>query len=155
MNPIKVLLVEDVAADAELALWALARAGIEHASLTVDTESAYKDALDNFAPDIILCDYSMPRFSGKEALRILTSRHDDTPFIFLSGTITEEEALASLKAGASDYILKSAPARLANAVERAIAYSRLHSSQPIRANAKSGIQDRSAFCKQVNTVQKN
>lgn len=150
MELLKILLVEDVASDAELALWALTRAGIDHVALRVDTEDEYIDALDNFGPDVILCDYSMPRFSGSKALSILTSRHEETPFIFLSGTITETEALSSLKAGATDYILKSAPARLAHAVERAITQSRKNSSPIAQVCAGNCLQDRRNFCDKVN-----
>jgi len=120
MQPIKVLLVEDTPTDAELALRELSKAGIEFVSARVETREDMFHALDVFIPDIVLSDFSMPRFSGLAALKLLRERDQDTPFIFVSGTIPEDFAVQSLKEGATDYVLKTNLRRLAAAVERAI-----------------------------------
>ena len=119
-RPIKVLLVEDSPADAELALNELSRAGIAYLASRVDTQEDFLHALATFTPDIVLSDFSMPRFSGLAALKLLRERDQDTPFIFVSGTIPEDFAVQSLKEGATDYVLKTNLRRLAAAVERAI-----------------------------------
>ena len=82
--------------------------------------AAYEHALAEFAPDLILSDYTLPGFDGSEALRIAQRQRPDTPFIFVSGTIGEERAIETLKHGAVDYVLKDNRARLAPAVERAL-----------------------------------
>ncbi len=120
-EPIKVLMVEDVKTDAELALRELKRAGIPCIGRRVDTESALRSALYEMRPDIILSDFSMPHFDGMSALALAWELCPDVPFIFLSGTIGEEYAIRALKNGASDYVLKSNLVRLPPAVERAIA----------------------------------
>ena len=116
----KVLLVEDEAHDAELAMRALRKAGLDCSGLRVDTEDAFRAALQEFGPDVILSDFSMPLFDGMSALRIAHQQLPDTPFIFVSGTIGEEHAINALKNGAIDYVLKGNLARLAPAVVRAI-----------------------------------
>jgi diguanylate cyclase (GGDEF)-like protein/PAS domain S-box-containing protein len=117
---IKILMVEDVPTDAELAARELKRAGIDHYSARVDTRSEFLKSLSAFAPDIILSDFSMPHFDGLTALALAQMQVPDTPFIFVSATIGEEIAIDSLKRGATDYILKNNMARLGPAVLRAL-----------------------------------
>jgi diguanylate cyclase (GGDEF)-like protein/PAS domain S-box-containing protein len=121
---IRVLLTEDVAADAELEVRELKRAGLRLQHRIVDTEESFTTALEEFAPDVILSDFSMPGFDGMAALAIAREVSPDTPFIFVSGTIGEEYAIRALKSGATDYVLKSNLVRLPAAVERAIAEAR-------------------------------
>ncbi|MGH8076499.1 MAG: EAL domain-containing protein [Lysobacter sp.] len=118
--PLKVLLVEDSPADAELMLRALRDLGAEIHHVRVASEATLLRALAEFAPDVILSDFSMPGFSGQQALQIAGERAPDTPFLFVSGTIGEELAIDALKRGAIDYILKDNLRRLASAVERAL-----------------------------------
>src|SRR5262249_50821876 len=87
----------------------------------VDTENAFRNALVEFGPDVILSDFSMPLFDGVSALFIAREQCPEVPFIFVSGTIGEEYAINALKNGATDYVLKGNLARLASAVERALA----------------------------------
>ncbi|MHB1605560.1 MAG: sensor domain-containing protein [Leptospirales bacterium] len=118
---IKILLIEDVPTDAELELRELLKAGIIFESRVVSDRDSFKKSLGEFQPDIILSDYSFPSgFNGLIALSISREMVPDTPFIFVSGTIGEERAIESLKMGATDYILKSRPDRLPQAVIRAI-----------------------------------
>lgn len=115
---IRILLVEDTPTDAELALRELSRSGIQHEARRVDTEAALRHELDNFQPDVVLSDFSMPHFDGMSALKVVRQHQPDTPFIFVSGRIGEELAIDSLKMGASDYVIKTNLSRLPSAVTR-------------------------------------
>src|SRR6202167_4218145 len=117
---IKVLLVEDRAEDAEMLLREMRLQGLDFVSRRVDSSAVYEEALAAFAPDLILSDYTLPRFDGMEALQIAKLLRPDTPFIFVSGTIGEERAIQALKQGAVDYVLKENRARLVPAIERAL-----------------------------------
>src|SRR5687768_16086336 len=86
---IRVLLTEDVASDAELEVRELKRAGLRFQHRIADTEGSFTSALQEFAPDVILSDFSMPGFDGMAALAIAREVAPDTPFIFVSGTIGE------------------------------------------------------------------
>ena len=119
-SQLKVLIVEDVPTDAELALRELKKAGIDHTAIRVDTRSDFLRGLEEFAPDIILSDYMMPEFDGVSALVLAREKRPYTPFILVSGTIGEEVAIESLKRGATDYVLKTNLARLASSVLRAV-----------------------------------
>ncbi|MEO8809759.1 MAG: response regulator [Rhodanobacter sp.] len=121
LPPIRVLQVEDSELDAELVLAELEADGIRHLSRLVDDQTSYLAALDEFKPHIVLSDLSLPGFSGQHALELLRSRDEDLPFIFVSATLGEEAAIDALRNGATDYILKQNPARLASAVRRALA----------------------------------
>src|SRR5256886_3569458 len=121
---IRVLLTEDVASDAELEVRELKRAGLRVAHRIVESQESFEAALHEFAPDIILSDFSMPHFDGMAALRLATELCPDVPFIFVSGTIGEEYAIRALKSGATDYVLKANLVRLPAAVERALAEAR-------------------------------
>ncbi|HWL61197.1 MAG TPA: EAL domain-containing protein [Steroidobacteraceae bacterium] len=119
-QPIRILFVEDQKADAERAIYQLKRAGMECDWRRVETEQSLLDSLDEFSPDLILSDFSLPRFDGLSALRISREKAPLVPFVFLSGTIGEERAIQALRAGAVDYVLKENMARLAPAIRRAI-----------------------------------
>ena len=118
---VRVLLAEDVASDAELEVRELKRAGLRVRHRVVDEERSFEQALREFAPDVILSDFSMPAFDGMAALALARELCPETPFIFVSGTIGEEYAIRALKSGATDYVLKANLVRLPAAVERALA----------------------------------
>jgi signal transduction histidine kinase len=118
---IRILQVEDSALDAELVLTQLDEDGIAYEVHLVDDAPRFVAALDDFKPNIVLSDLSMPGFSGQHALELLRQRDEDLPFIFVSATLGEEAAIEALRNGATDYILKQNPARLASAVRRALA----------------------------------
>ena len=117
---IKVLLVEDRIEDAELVLRELRKSGLDVVSRRVETGAELEDALDNFAPDLILSDYALPGFGGMDALKVARQRRPDTPFIFVSGAISEARAIEALTQGAVDYVLKDNRARLVPAIGRAL-----------------------------------
>jgi len=121
---IRVLLTEDVVADAELEVRELKRAGLRVTHRITDDERSFTEALRDFAPDVILSDFSMPTFDGMSALALARELRPETPFIFVSGTIGEEYAIRALKNGATDYVLKTNLVRLPAAVERALADAR-------------------------------
>lgn len=117
---LRILILEDKAADAELMEDELKQAGLNFASNRVATKADFVKQLDEFLPDLILSDYSLPGFSGKSALNIVLSHCPDTPFIFVSGALGEEPAVELLKKGATDYVLKNNLLRLASSVNRAL-----------------------------------
>ena len=117
-RPLRVLLVEDQENDALLVLRALRAGGFQPESKRVDSPEAMTLALDQRSWDIVISDYSMPKFSGPAALALLRESGLDVPFIVVSGTIGEEVAVAMMKAGAHDYLMKGHLTRLAPAVER-------------------------------------
>jgi diguanylate cyclase (GGDEF)-like protein/PAS domain S-box-containing protein len=119
-GPIRVLLVEDAAPDAELAVRELKRAGMRITHRVVDTEPALRRALAEFQPQVILSDFAMPQFDGMAALALARLLAPEVPFIFVSGTLGEDYAIRALKNGATDYVLKTNLVRLPAAVERAL-----------------------------------
>ena len=116
---LQVLIVEDDAKDAELLVENLDRAGFRPHWTSVQTESDFLSELEK-RPEIILSDYTMPKFSGLRALELLKESGHDIPLIIISGTIGEEVAVQAMCMGAVDYLLKGKTARLANAVERVL-----------------------------------
>src|SRR6266851_9895380 len=119
-TPLRVLLIEDSEDDAALLLRELRRGNYDVQLERVDESSALESAFDKQTWDLILSDFSMPHFSGTDALRILRSKGCEIPFIFVSGTIGEETAVAALREGAQDYLMKTNLKRLVPAVQRAL-----------------------------------
>jgi diguanylate cyclase (GGDEF)-like protein len=117
---VRVLMVEDMVAEAELVMHQLRRAGIQGNFRRVARESDLRDALRQFRPDIVLSDFTMPGFDGMSALKIVREAAPDVPFMFVSGTIGEELAIEALRQGAVDYVLKSNLRRLVPAISRAL-----------------------------------
>lgn len=131
-HKVRILQVEDSELDAELVQSELEEDGLDYEVRLVDDEQAYVAALDEFRPDIVLSDLSMPHFSGERALQILRARTADLPFIFISATLGEEAAIEALRSGATDYILKHNTARLPSAVRRA-----LREAEELKARARA------------------
>lgn len=115
-----ILILEDVATDAELIERELRKSDIVFTAKRVETKEAFLKALTEFEPDIVLSDYSLPQFSGLEALRLLKEKETAVPFILITGSLTEEVAVECMKEGADDYILKSSLKRLPSAVLNAL-----------------------------------
>src|ERR687893_1167971 len=117
--PLKVLLVEDSEDDALLLMRMLRRGGYDPAWERVDTAAAMEAALDGHSWDLVISDHSMPAFSSAAALGLLRRKgFVDLPFIIVSGQIGEDAAVAAMKAGAHDYLMKDNLARLNSAIER-------------------------------------
>ena len=117
---LRILQVEDSASDAKLVIHALERGCGPVLTERVEDAAAMRAALETGTWDAIISDWSMPKFSGIEALKLMKSMDIDLPFILVSGTVGEERAADAMRAGASDYVLKDKLARLVPAVEREI-----------------------------------
>ena len=116
--PLRLLLIEDSEDDALLLTRELERGGYSLQSLRVDSAAELTAALERQSWDLVIGDYSMPHFSGLAGLNTIRTRGLDTPFIFVSGTIGEETAVAAMRAGANDYVMKGQWKRLLPAIAR-------------------------------------
>ncbi|MBE0544413.1 MAG: response regulator [Verrucomicrobia bacterium] len=119
-SPLHILHLEDDSNDAALVQSTLAAGGITSATTCVRSRDAFVAALERGGIDLILSDFTLPAFDGLSAVEIARTRWPDLPVIMVSGTLGEEQAVDSLKSGATDYILKEHLARLAPAVRRAM-----------------------------------
>jgi putative nucleotidyltransferase with HDIG domain len=115
---LRILLIEDSEDDARLVLREIQHGGYDVEFERVETADAMRAALARQAWDLIICDFSLPRFSAPNALELLKKSEYDLPFIIVSGTIGEESAVNALKAGAHDFIIKGNFARLIPAIQR-------------------------------------
>src|SRR5438874_1441789 len=117
-TPLRVLIVEDSEEDSDLIVLELKRGGYEPFYRRVETADAMARALEEGEWDLVLSDFSMPRFSVPEALGMVQQKGLDLPFVIVSATIGEEAAVEAMKAGAHDYILKHRLGRLVPAIKR-------------------------------------
>ncbi len=117
-QPLQVLLIEDSEDDAALLEHELRRAGYAPVCHRVETREETSAVLDRHFWDLIIADYHLPRFDGLTALALVKAKELDVPFIIVSGFISEEVAVAAMKAGAHDYLMKDRLTRLGAAVER-------------------------------------
>jgi PAS domain S-box-containing protein len=122
INKIKILHLEDLPSDAELVERELQKGGIDFEKIVVDNKQDFEKALDNFLPDIILSDHSLPSFDSIQALQIVKERDLNIPFILITSTMTDEFAVTIMRAGADDYIIKDrlhrAPTAVINCLEK-------------------------------------
>ena len=118
MKPLRLLLVEDSENDARLMLRALERQGLAIEGVRVETGEELAARLDEGSWDLVLSDYHLPRFDGLEALQLVRARDEDIPFVMVSGRGGEELAVAAMRAGANDFLLKDHLSRLAHIVQR-------------------------------------
>ena len=123
--PLRVLILEDCEADAELLLYELDKAGYELDWRRVDNEVDYIDCLSPEL-DVILADFTLPQFDAMRALMLLKNSGMEIPFIIVTGTIGEEVAVDCMRQGATDYLLKDRLGRLSSAVERALQEKQLN-----------------------------
>ena len=114
---LKILIVEDNPTDVLLLKKELVKANLSFESKTVDTKRDFIRELDEFNPDLVLSDYSLPSFNSLEALSIVRSKDLEMPFILVTGSISEDFAVNCMKAGADDYILKGRLLRLPSSIE--------------------------------------
>ena len=117
---LRILHLEDEPDFAELVATMLAQDSVDADILRVGDRQGFQEAVVKEKFDLILSDFHLPSFTGLEALAIARKNCPSTPFILISGTIGEAAAIEGLKAGATDYLLKQKPERLASAVRRAV-----------------------------------
>ena len=136
-DQLRILILEDMPMDAELMEYELVRASIPFTARRVETREAFLSALDEFAPDVILSDYTLPRFDGMTALALARELVPSTPLLIVTGSVNEETAVGCMKAGADDYLLKGNLSRIGPAIEAALARQRL---QAERARSESALR---------------
>src|ERR1700674_968110 len=140
-KPLRALIVDDSENDANLLVDDLERHGYDVVHERVQTAVDMRAALDRTSWDVVLSDYSMPSFTGLEALHVLLATGLHLPFIIVSGTIGEEAAVTALRAGAQDFLVKGNLARLAPAIEREL---REVSERRERARAREALHQSEA-----------
>lgn len=116
----KILHVEDSLSDSDQIKWLLKKAGINYHYLLATDEKSFRVALHQFDPDIILCDHTFPNFNSTLAFGIVQEQKPTTPFILVTGTVSEEFAVEMMKKGVADYLLKTNLQRLPIAIIQAI-----------------------------------
>lgn len=116
----KILIIEDNQSDADLLLRELNKSGLSFTSEIVQTGEEFENALENFSPDIILSDYSLPSFDAVTAFNIKQCKYPHIPFIIVSGTIGEENAVDLIKNGVTDYASKDSLFTLFSKINRAL-----------------------------------
>jgi signal transduction histidine kinase/CheY-like chemotaxis protein len=147
---LRVLIVEDSAADAELVVIELRRAGFTPEVTRVDTREALAEALGRGPWDVLIADHLLPGWSGLGALALMREREIDVPFIIVSGTIGEETAVDAMKAGAHDYVLKENLRRLGPAVDRELREAQVRRERRQAVAALHELASRSAFLAQAS-----
>ena len=134
---LRVLLVEDSESDAALIVRYLNTAGYEVSWERVETSGQMRAALERPDWDIVIADYKLPGFDAPTALAILQQTGLDLPFVVVSGQIGEETAVALMRAGTHDYLMKDHLARLAPVVERELGEARMRRERSTLPEASS------------------
>ncbi len=135
MATLRLLIVEDDPTDAELVLRELKKNGFDPECRRVDTREAFLTALEDDRPDVIIYDHNLPHFSSSEALQLTQQRELGIPFIIVSHAIGDEDAVALMRAGAADYLLKDRLGRLGESVRHALEQRRLREEHTAARNA--------------------
>jgi two-component system cell cycle sensor histidine kinase/response regulator CckA len=136
-RPSRVLLVEDSETDAKLVVQALRKVNAAVETKRVEDAESMRAALEQSQWDVVLSDWSMPKFGALAALKVLQDSGKDLPFIIVSGTIGEEAAVDAMRAGAHDYVLKDKLGRLGAAVEREFRQSKAREARRFAEKALS------------------
>lgn len=129
MKELKILMLEDLEDDAGLIERQLRVDGLKFTRKRVETREAFLDALYSYVPDIILSDHALPQFNSIEALKLLKHKQINTPFILVTGAVSEEFAVNCLKLGANDYVLKTNLSRLSSAMAGALKQYEMESNR--------------------------
>lgn len=152
-TPLRILVIEDSEDDALLVLHRIGRSGYAVIQERVESAEGMKTALAQKEWDIILADYTMPRFNGLEALAVLKESGLDVPFLVISGTIGEEVAVKAMKAGAQDYILKDNLQRLLPAIERELRESKIRAERKaLEKSQKTADRERLAHARLLESL---
>jgi len=151
-NPVRILHLEDIESDGELILASLAAYGLRVEPVYARSEPEFRAALERGHFDAILSDFTLPDFDGLSALQMSARLRPDVPFIFVSGTIGEERAVASMKAGASDYVLKGHLERLGPTLQRAIREAEQRQAKQATEEALAEVRDRMRFALEAASV---
>lgn len=153
-RPFRILVVEDSELDFELLVATLARERLDVAAQRVETRAQLQRALDESDWDAVIADNQLPSFSGLEALQIVRATGRTLPFLIVSGTIGEEAAVAAMRSGADDYLVKGRLARLAPALLNALslAQARRERQQAAHALAQSERALRELYAHLENVV---
>jgi signal transduction histidine kinase len=141
-------MLEDQEDDAELIKRALQKGGLNFEALRVDAKDTFVHAIEHFQPDVIISDHALPQFDSLEALKVRKERLPNTPFILVTGAVSDEFAVQCIKLGADDYILKSNLSRLSASVKNAIEYHELILTKKRDAAA---LQEQNARLVKVNS----
>ncbi len=145
-TPLRVLFVEDSEDDVALVVRELERGGYDPVVERVETREAMGAALDRGRWDVVIADFYLPRFTGPAALALLQERGLDLPFIIVSGSVGEDTAVAAMKAGAHDYLMKGSLTRLVAAIEREL---REAENRRNRRQAERALGEREGFLRAV------
>lgn len=124
-NLLRILFIEDLPSDVDLAVLELRKEKLKFEHTTVCTRGDLLKAYKKFKPNLIISDYMMPTYNGLQALRDVKEIDESIPFILFTGTVNEETAVECLKAGATDYVLKEHLIRLPFAVKEALEQNRI------------------------------
>jgi putative nucleotidyltransferase with HDIG domain len=149
---LRILLIEDSEDDARLVLREIQRGGYDVEFERVETADAMRAALARRPWDLLLCDFSLPRFNAPNALELLKKSGYDLPFIIVSGTIGEESAVNALKAGAHDFIIKGNFARLMPAIQRELKEAEVRHERRQRERELEAIASVSAKLRAAKTL---
>lgn len=133
--PVRVLLLEDSDADADLIARELRRHSMPTAIERVDSKTAFTAALDNFSPDVVLCDHSLAQFDSHAALELLRASRPATPFIIVTGALTGALTGTAIRAGVEDVVLKADLGGLGTSISRALAVR-----QPLQSLSKRQLE---------------
>ena len=120
MSKLKILILEDSKLDTELIIKELEKDGFNFDFIRVETEEGFTKNLSNYKPDIILSDFSLPQFDGMSALKIAVKHYPQTPFIVVTGSLSEEVAADCIKSGAWDYVVKERLFRLGSVLKNTL-----------------------------------
>lgn len=141
-NEIVILHLEDNPMDRELVRKSLEAEDFDYRIVPCETRAEFEKLLVNEAYSLLLVDYQLPDFSGKDAMEMARARCPDVPFIFLSGVLGEEAAIESLHSGATDYVLKQRQERLLPAIRRALAEAAEHRQRQAAERAARRSEER-------------
>lgn len=147
-NKLRILMLEDNENDAFLCERVLRNGNINFSVERVDTRDQFEEAVRRFKPDVILSDHGLPQFNAREALKISMHERPMAPFILVTGTMSDENAIACLQEGADDYVLKANLSRLPIAIERAIKERKL---AKLKREARHALRQQNSELARVNS----